>query len=279
MPLKNASDYPSSAKHQVCCTENRKLNLKKAKTLTVSLSPINQSFQENHQALSCCIIITFLPWFLEQNLHMWHQCIIVISRVVLKQSRGCDWTLRFAPELYFEKKTTEPQIMLYSPLFSCTVIRFSLCWILEKDCHSGFLQSKWQALKSNRRHASQSMSIQETYEMCTQKKVYLTCHERVRGEGWKGHILTSGQTNTVDNVLTVIKSHPGGVYGQKTKASQCQAHNKNETTSVDWSKTREGTRHKFKHRGASSLSTFHWSKDFSGDRRRHLPFILHHRQT
>lgn len=32
--------------------------------------------------------------------------------------------------------------MLYSPLVSTTVIRFSLCKILEKDCHSGFLQSK-----------------------------------------------------------------------------------------------------------------------------------------
>lgn len=41
---------------------------------------------------------------------------------------ACDWTPRAAPELYFEEETTEPQIMLHSPLGSTTVI--TVCFFL-----------------------------------------------------------------------------------------------------------------------------------------------------
>lgn len=93
-------------------------------------------------ALSYCITIIFLPWFCSKTPASDVSVSLSFQESSWKQSRGCDWTLRAALELYFEEETTEPQIMLYSPLVSTTVIRFSLCKILEKGRHSGFLQSK-----------------------------------------------------------------------------------------------------------------------------------------
>lgn len=145
MPLKNAADYPSSGCHHVWW----KKKTKKEKQRNFSaLAPMNQSFQENQQTLSYCITIIFLPWFCSKTPASDISVSLLFQESSWKQSEGCDWTLRAAPELYFEEETTEPQIMLYSPLVSTTVIRFSLCKILEKDWPSSFLPSKGHRLHS-----------------------------------------------------------------------------------------------------------------------------------
>lgn len=111
-----------------------------------SLAPMNQSFQENWQAVSYYITIIFLSCFCNKTPASDVSVLLSFQESPWKQSRACDWTLRAAPELYFEEETTEPQIMLYSPLVSTTVIRFSLCETLEKDCRFSSEQRTWQWL-------------------------------------------------------------------------------------------------------------------------------------
>lgn len=139
MPLKNAADYPSSGCHNVWRAKKRKTE----KTKKLQFIGSNESeLPGKSAALSYCITIIFLPWFCSKTPASDVSVSLSFQESSWKQSWGCDWTLRAAPELYFEEETTEPQIMLYSPLVSTTVIRFSLCKILEKGRRYGFLQSK-----------------------------------------------------------------------------------------------------------------------------------------
>lgn len=144
MPLKNAADYPSSGSHNVWRTKKkRKKKAKESKEASIHRLQWIRDSRKNQQApLLLCHYYFSASVFFSKTPASDVSVSLSFQDQSWKQSRGCDWTLRAAPELYFEEETTEPQIMLYSPLVSTTVIRFSLCKILEKDCRSGFLQSK-----------------------------------------------------------------------------------------------------------------------------------------
>lgn len=87
-----------------------------------SLAPMNQSFQENQQAMSYCFTIIFLLCIFSETPATDVSVSLSFQVSSWMQSRGCDWTLRAAPELYFEEEAPEPHIMLYSPLAPASFI-------------------------------------------------------------------------------------------------------------------------------------------------------------
>lgn len=157
MPLKSAADHPSSGRHNVWRTPKKKKDLKKQ--LPIGSDESKLPGKSASPVLLYHYYFSSLPWFSSKTPESDVSVSLSFRESSWKQSRGCDWTLRAAPEQYFEGETTEPQIMLYSPLVWTTVIRFSLCKILEKDCHSSFLQSKGQCTDVKLKTSFMSMRL------------------------------------------------------------------------------------------------------------------------
>lgn len=118
-PLKIAADYPSSRFHNVYPSEKNA-----EKTTTKALQLIGSNESEHPLILCYYIFLIFLSWFCSKT--HWSDVSVQLSFEASpwKQSGGCGWSLRAAPELFFEEETTEPQIMLHSPLVWTEIIRF-----------------------------------------------------------------------------------------------------------------------------------------------------------
>lgn len=129
-PLKIAADYLSSGFHDVYPKKKQK------KTTTKALRLIGSNESKHPLILCYYIFLIFLTWFCSKT--PWSDVSVRLSFEASpwKQSGGCGWSLRAAPELFFEEETTEPQIMLRSPLVWTEIIRFFT------------LQDSWQSPSS-----------------------------------------------------------------------------------------------------------------------------------
>lgn len=178
-------------------TDKKKKDLRKQSSFN-SLAPMNQSFQENQQRL----IVSLLFFFLSKTPAFDVSESLSLSRVVLEAEQGLWLNSESCPGavLWGRNHGTTDNALQSTSL--TTVIRFSLFKTLEKDRRSSFLQSKGHRTDVRL----------ETIEVGSGRTL----------EGLQVSIFSS-KGDTSDIVLTV-----GIVWTEfmdKTKASQCQAHN------------------------------------------------------